>query len=511
MAIVSLDFLASNNQLKPEWCVQVGLFDECATSARVSTSPQARNGNLDDQSNGLKHLVENAGLRVRESFQEVGPASGNLNRPGLLKALEFCRVHNCPLIVETIDRLLRPVGYQPRQSGIQQLSKSELNALTKLCRGVLVVVVESQDEKSRGKQTRRGMAAKRKTGGRPKTADHSRIFELCEQGQTLRAIAKRVGRSAPYIQRVLNDAGYDTSSEARTKRWLAANSSALLPKGSKPLEEITTQLEEVNEVSSTNQELAVPVQEVFVGIKLSEDNEREGDDVRCPSPRGWLGTDLERVHALLSLYCQVSLLFRGPRLGDDFHACCGAAARPVRFSRSMQALARVTTHLRLSRDGPNDDQEVKKCLNTLKLFTLKRMYGRIGGMSHISVKIPTDDGRSRTTSIDHKRRHRCRCTASLDCGALAWHASDRRCRKAGCRPENGSSLDTANRPGCCQSLSDELWARAVGSRARAIEVPGGTHRAGRSSAKTELQSCGWFAEAIRADGVGDMSSGEVAA
>ena len=74
---------------------------------RVSTKKQ--DGEVPAQKTAVKNYLKNYYPPI-ESFTEVESGSKN-NRPELLKALEYCKQHNCKLVVAKLDRLSRDLGF----------------------------------------------------------------------------------------------------------------------------------------------------------------------------------------------------------------------------------------------------------------------------------------------------------------------------------------------------------------------------------------------------------------
>lgn len=84
---------------------------EAIAYKRVSTEKQGRDGiGLEGQKAAIDKYAELDGLRITDSFHDVGTGRGERNlidRPGLLLALEAAKATGRPIIVSDLDRLSR--------------------------------------------------------------------------------------------------------------------------------------------------------------------------------------------------------------------------------------------------------------------------------------------------------------------------------------------------------------------------------------------------------------------
>ncbi|WP_292466088.1 recombinase family protein [Mesorhizobium sp.] len=84
---------------------------EAIAYRRVSTNKQGQYGiGLEGQNAAIERYAELDGLRITDSFQDVGTGRGERNlidRPGLQLALESAKATGRPIIVSDLDRLSR--------------------------------------------------------------------------------------------------------------------------------------------------------------------------------------------------------------------------------------------------------------------------------------------------------------------------------------------------------------------------------------------------------------------
>jgi hypothetical protein len=137
--------------------------------ARVSTSEQQRNGNLDESMARLWDEAEQRGCVVIYEYAYVG--SGKY--PALLPAVEAALADDAVLVFETVDRAIRPLNFHPIKNPNAPLLADDLQRLKKLTRGVPLFTIGEPDAspgENRGSQTTRGQRAKGNRGGRPRKA-----------------------------------------------------------------------------------------------------------------------------------------------------------------------------------------------------------------------------------------------------------------------------------------------------------------------------------------------------
>jgi DNA invertase Pin-like site-specific DNA recombinase len=140
------------------------------------------------------------------------------DRPELARCLEYVREGDT-LIVTKLDRLARSTsdlyrivtGITAKGAGFKVLDDSAVDTTTrtgKLVMGILALIAEFETEIRRERQME-GIArakAEGRSGGRPKLVTdevRSTILRLREAGQSIRAIAAKVGLSKATIQKVV--------------------------------------------------------------------------------------------------------------------------------------------------------------------------------------------------------------------------------------------------------------------------------------------------------------------
>ena len=78
---------------------------------RVSTKRQGSSGlGLDAQRRMCTELIEKEGGLLVKEFQDVESGKSR-TRPGLWNAIDFCKVHDCTLVIAKLDRLARDVEF----------------------------------------------------------------------------------------------------------------------------------------------------------------------------------------------------------------------------------------------------------------------------------------------------------------------------------------------------------------------------------------------------------------
>ena len=127
---------------------------------RVSTKKQ--DGEVPAQKTAVKNYLKNYYPPI-ESFTEVESGSKN-NRPELLKALEYCKQHNCKLVVAKLDRLSRDLGFiaNLQKSNVEFVCADmpEANSLT-----ISLLACLAQWERDQiAKRTKLALAEKKKQG-----------------------------------------------------------------------------------------------------------------------------------------------------------------------------------------------------------------------------------------------------------------------------------------------------------------------------------------------------------
>lgn len=183
-----------------KWIEEVPSERSLVCLNRVSTTPQERAGNLLDQ------IAENSqallGRPVVAVVSGVESSSIDGYRPLLMKAIRMARLHDAALVVSCRDRLLRHSDYDGRRC-TEAPAIYEYETVMDMLDGVIIATILPPDTPSRGKQIKRGQAAKGNRGGPPKSKPgwkRDRRDELLPQvrwlrnkGWSLRAIAGEVG------------------------------------------------------------------------------------------------------------------------------------------------------------------------------------------------------------------------------------------------------------------------------------------------------------------------------
>lgn len=78
---------------------------------RVSCSKQGASGlGLDAQRQMVESFIKHNGNKIINSFTEIESGRKN-SRPELLKAIEYCRLNKCTLVVARLDRLSRDLFF----------------------------------------------------------------------------------------------------------------------------------------------------------------------------------------------------------------------------------------------------------------------------------------------------------------------------------------------------------------------------------------------------------------
>jgi hypothetical protein len=135
--------------------------------ARVSTVQQQ--SNLADQVGNLSRWVaEQGALVVGDPFEHAGSGSD----PFWLRwPASSARQHQAVILAESVDRLIRHPGFNPKTCPDAQPRESDLEELRACTEGVILATLlppEATPEEIRSFQRRRGQAAKDNFGGRPR-------------------------------------------------------------------------------------------------------------------------------------------------------------------------------------------------------------------------------------------------------------------------------------------------------------------------------------------------------
>lgn len=188
---------------------------------RVSTTEQADSGaGLEAQRRAIAQACEARGWDLVEVFDDPGLSGKNLNRPGLIAALDMVETGRANvLVVAKLDRLSRSlidfagVMERSRKRG-WHLAALDLGVDTSTPQGELLASVMATfaqfERRLIGLRTKEALAVKRSQGvqlGRPRVVPEDavvRIRELRSQGLSYREIGRRLdqdGRPTPHNAR----------------------------------------------------------------------------------------------------------------------------------------------------------------------------------------------------------------------------------------------------------------------------------------------------------------------
>jgi len=79
---------------------------------RVSTQEQKKSGlGIEAQREIIRHYATIDGVEIHQEYVEAESGKETDNRPILQEAVEFCKVHDCILVVAKLDRLSRDVEH----------------------------------------------------------------------------------------------------------------------------------------------------------------------------------------------------------------------------------------------------------------------------------------------------------------------------------------------------------------------------------------------------------------
>lgn len=122
-------------------------MEKYVTYIRVSTKKQGATGlGLDAQRKMCQDFVEhNNGESVAE-FQDVESGT-HRDRPGLWKAIDYCKAHGCTLVIAKLDRLARDVEFTFKvlNSGIQ-IRFCDMPIMNTMILGVFASVAQYERE-----------------------------------------------------------------------------------------------------------------------------------------------------------------------------------------------------------------------------------------------------------------------------------------------------------------------------------------------------------------------------
>lgn len=114
---------------------------------RVSTRRQGSSGlGLENQRKMCMDLIEREGGECIQEFQDV-ESGAHRDRPGLWQAIDFCKAHQCTLVIAKLDRLARDVEFTFKvlNSGIQ-IRFCDMPIMNTMVLGVFASVAQYERE-----------------------------------------------------------------------------------------------------------------------------------------------------------------------------------------------------------------------------------------------------------------------------------------------------------------------------------------------------------------------------
>jgi hypothetical protein len=178
--------------------------DKVVLWLRVSTHPQNRTGNLEDQEANLRLRMVELNAVVMDVVKHEGSGC-ELFR--LTKAAQIAAKYGAKLVAESTDRFIRHPGYHSKEYPDLQARDVDLKELPLWTDGVKLVTIldpEATPAEVRSYQSKRGQKLKNNRGGRPRVnkPDYkkrrrfeklSRVIRLWECGTSYRKIEELTG------------------------------------------------------------------------------------------------------------------------------------------------------------------------------------------------------------------------------------------------------------------------------------------------------------------------------
>lgn len=157
---------------------------------RVSTKRQGSSGlGLDAQRRMCTELIEKEGGLLVKEFQDVESGKSR-TRPGLWNAIDFCKVHDCTLVIAKLDRLARDVEFTFKVIGTGiQIRFVDMPVMNTMILGVFASVAQYEREL---------------INQRTKSALDSIKEDIAQNGG-------HVSRTGRYIKKLGREKGADTS------------------------------------------------------------------------------------------------------------------------------------------------------------------------------------------------------------------------------------------------------------------------------------------------------------
>ncbi len=178
---------------------------------RVSRCVQRRRGNLADQEQTLREIVERLGGHVVAVVSFVGSGQDSSM---LARAAALAKQHAAVIVAETTDRLIRHPAYHSDENWKVQARDIDLQDVKYWADSVPVLTALHPDatpEEARSSQTMRGQRVKGRKGGRPKLSKpgykktrRQRLLPIVQsmrrEGASLGQIAVTVGVPRSTVQ-----------------------------------------------------------------------------------------------------------------------------------------------------------------------------------------------------------------------------------------------------------------------------------------------------------------------
>lgn len=141
--------------------------------ARVSTTPQKYNGNLDKQTEKLLKKLKSRGANIiYPVFREARNGSLRTRPDELLKACDKALEIKGVVVAISVDRIIRAHNYNPRNKQFYPLTRKAMAVFRSITRKARIATIEDPDTPDNvihGKHTQRGMEGRKGMGRPPKT------------------------------------------------------------------------------------------------------------------------------------------------------------------------------------------------------------------------------------------------------------------------------------------------------------------------------------------------------
>jgi len=137
---------------------------KCCEYIRVSTQKQGRSGlGLQAQQEINRNYCKSVGGEIIATYKDVESGT-HRDRPGLWKAINFCKENNCTLLVAKLDRLARDVEFTFKviNTGID-IHFVDMPTVNTMVLGVFASVAQYERELT-SKRTKDALQAKKRKG-----------------------------------------------------------------------------------------------------------------------------------------------------------------------------------------------------------------------------------------------------------------------------------------------------------------------------------------------------------